>query len=159
MENEKLPPLSLVLRRFENECLELLPANAEIAALQGSAAAACRITAKTDGNTQIYRIFLPESLIVCPVDWRRFAYNHAKVVELLACCVRDNFLPLHFEPWSEDLKSHAENTMTLALGDLSSIFDLKSVHCEHPEGNRFLVSIEGEHKNGEISTLHFPLDL
>ena len=120
MEPAKRPPPYLVLRRFEHEAVELLPVNARTAAVQDSEAAACRIAVSTDGDTQVFSVNLPESLRVRPVDWRRFAYDHEKVAELLSLCVRDNWLQLIFEPWSDDLRQHAETIMMLALGDLSS---------------------------------------
>ena len=149
MEHAKCPPLTLVLRRFEHEVVELLPANPPMGALPDQAAAACRIGVRTDGDTQIYHVVLPDHLMVRPVDWKRFSYDHTKVKELLLSCVRDNLLPLGIEPWSEAQKERAEITLRLALGDLSSMFDLKSVRCECQEGGRVRTTIEGEHKNGE----------
>jgi hypothetical protein len=151
-------PAHLVLRRFVRrqapEVLELMPSNAQIATIQDQADAVCRISVMTEGDTQAYSIHLPESLMVRPVDWRRFAYDHARVAELLSSCVRDNLEALGsvlFEPrpLSDEQREGAEATLRLALSDLSSIFDVNSVRCESGEDGAFLVTVAGEHKNGE----------
>lgn len=150
MEQARSQPVSLVLRRFKNEGIELLAADAE-PATQKSERTACRIESRTDGDTQIYSVLLPGNFTVLPVDWRRFAYDHAKVSELLSLCVQDNLLPLSFEPWSDLLRTRIEATVTVALGDLSSVFDAQSARCE-PEclqGSGARVIVEGEHKNGK----------
>jgi hypothetical protein len=149
MEHAKHPPLSLVLRRFENEVVELLPANPPTAGESDPAAAACRIDVRAEVDTRVYHVVLPDYLMVRPVDWRRFSYDHEKVQELLSRCVRDNLPQVGFEPWSEAQKARVEATLRLALGDLSSLFDLESVDCEAREDNRLLATIEGAHKNGE----------
>ncbi len=149
MEHAKHPPLAIVLRRFKNEVVELLPANTQMSADEASASAVLRIRTGTDGDHVVYHVLLPDTLTVQPVDWRRFAYDHSKVAELLSVCVRDNVLPMIFEPRSDDLREVAETTLTVALGDLSSVFDVLSVRCESPEPPGLLVTIEGEHKSGE----------
>jgi hypothetical protein len=89
--------------------------------------------------------------MVRPVDWRRFAYDHSKVAELVAVCVRDNLRSFSFAPWSEDQKEAAETTLTAALGDLGLIFEVASVRCESREGGSWLLAtINGNHKNGVV---------
>jgi hypothetical protein len=139
-----------VLRRFENEAVELFTTNEQGSAGHRPGDSSCRIAATPEGDTLVYSLTLPQSLMVRPVDWRRFAYDHSKVAELLAVCVRDNFLSLRFAPWSEDQRKIAETTLMAALGDLSSIFEVTSVRCENLEGGRLLTTISGSHKNGEV---------
>lgn len=159
MERIRYRPRSLVLRRFENEAIELLPADRQLAAVEDSAGGTCRIAANTDGGVPIYHVLLPDSLAIRPVDWRRFAYDHVKVSELLSLCVRDNLIPLSVEAWSEELRQCIETTLTLALGDLNSVFDLKSVRCESGEDVGVVIKIEGEHKNGQLMNYSFAFDL
>jgi hypothetical protein len=158
----KRPPQDLYLRRFVNgvvpEVLEILPARAQMTAMQVPADAACMISVQTDGDTQIYHVLLPENLIVRPVDWRRFAYDHEKVVNLLSVCARDNLAPLVFAPNSDEVRKQAETNLMVALGDLSSIFDTKSVRCEWEcidEISRIVTTLKGEHKNGECIEYRF----
>jgi hypothetical protein len=160
MEQARGQPLSVVLRRFKNEGVELSAADAE-PTTQNSERATCRIESRTDGETQIYSVLLPSDFTVLPVDWRRFAYDHAKVSELLSLCVQDNLLPLGFEPWSDLLRERIEATITVALGDLSSVFDAQSVRCEFEclQGSGARIIIEGEHKNGERGAYIIASDL
>jgi len=111
----------------------------------------------TEEDTQIYSVVLPDGLTVRPVDWRRFAYDHAKVTELLSRCIRDNLQALDFVtfgvwPWSDEQRTFAETTLMVALADLSSIFDIESVRFERHEDGSLLTTIEGAHKNGEHKT-------
>ena len=149
MDHAKRPPLSLVLRRFEHEVVELLPADPPTAAPTDPAAAACRLDVRVEGDTRVYHVVLPANLIIRPVDWRRFSYDHEKVKELLSLCVRDNLPLVGFEPWSDAQKARVETALRSALRDLSSVFDLESVNCDGREDSRLLATIEGTHKNGE----------
>lgn len=148
MERPLRPPLTIVLRRFENEALELFTTNAPAGPEPGDAP--CRIAATPEGETLVYHLTLPPGLMVRPVDWRRFAYDHLKVAELVAVCVRDNLRSFSFAPWSEDQKEAAETTLTAALGDLGLIFEVVSVRCESSEGARLLATVNGSHKNGVV---------
>ncbi len=166
MESKKCKSLSIVLRRFDNEAVELIPTNARMTEPQDLVAGICQIAArigekseeidtkkqdkKFENRAQVYSVMLPESLIIRPVDWRRFAYDHAKVAELISVCVIDNLGSLIFEPLSDELKASIENTLMVALNDLSSIFEIQSVRCEFSMEGRIEVTIEGEHKNGEV---------
>jgi len=47
----------------------------------------------------------------------------------------------------------------LALGDLNSVFDLKSVRCESREDAGVVITIEGEQKNGQLVNYSFAFDL
>ena len=151
----------LVLRRFVRgqvpEVLELVPVNAATPTVQSQTDAACRISVMTDGETQVYNILLPERLTVRPVDWRRFAYDHARVAEFLEVCIRDNLGSMESvifgtRPLSDERRDETEATLRLALSDLGSIFDVTSVKCESRVDGTLLVTIAGEHKNGENRT-------
>lgn len=110
----------------------------------------CEVQSRAEGAFQVYSVRLPDSVTVRPGDWRQYAYDHQKVLELVTQCVRDNLNMTACElwPWSGDVKAEVENCLRRALYDLSSIFDSKSVKCEF-EGDLIVVSIEGEHKNGQ----------
>ena len=151
MNPAKRPTLDIALRRFENELVEL--------SFSGPAAAACRIAARADGDAQVYWVHLPAGVAVLPGDCRRVAYDHEKVAELLAQCARDNLAPLGFEPWSEELKERIEATLPVALGDLRSVFETHSVRCERSGEGRLLITVEGEHKNGESAAYVASFDL
>jgi hypothetical protein len=151
-------PVNIVVRRLltgsNPEVVELMPANSWSEDVLDTVNAVCRISSVTDGDTQIYSVSLPKGFVVRPVDWRRFAYNHDKVAELLSRCIQDNLLALDFvafavRPWSDEQRALAENTLTMALADLGSIFDTKSVRFEFHEDGTLLTVIEGEHKNGD----------
>jgi hypothetical protein len=77
-----------------------------------------------EGETLVYSLTLPHGTMVRPVDWRRFAYDHSKVAELLGVCVRDNLRTFIFAPWSAAQSYAAEAALTAALGGLSSIFEV-----------------------------------
>lgn len=150
--------MNIVLRRFvpgvKPEVIEVMHPNGCLTDPSDPADAVCRLSVMTEGDTQIYSVALPEGFIVRPVDWRRFAYDHAKVAELLSQCVHDNlqaldFVASGFRPWSDEQRAFAEDTLTTALADLSSIFDSKSVRLEFPEDGTLLTVVEGEHKNGD----------
>jgi hypothetical protein len=163
MENVKRPRRRIVLRRFANglgtEVIELLPGNAPMAAGQDPADAACTLSAWTEGEFCIYTVDLPENLMVRPVDWRRFAYDHAKVEALVSLCVRDNLREVLFEPWSERLRERVETTLMLALDDLRSVFETRSVRCEGGPDGTIRVTIEGEHKNAEYRSYCVSVEL
>jgi hypothetical protein len=107
-----------------------------------------RIQVHPEGEVRVFSIELAPGAAVRPVDWRRFAYDHPKVGELLTQCVRDNIGEALFEPRSEDTPRILEKRLAAALADLSSVFDLISAGCE-TEPERITVTITGEHKNGE----------
>jgi hypothetical protein len=159
------PPVHILLRRFVigavPEALEIMPTNDRIAPAQDPPEAICRISVMTEGDTQIYSVFLPQGFLIRPADWRRFAYDHARVTELLSLCVRDNLQGLDFVtfgvwPWPDEQREYAETTLMVALADLSSIFDAKSVRFERHEEDSILTTIDGEHKNGEHGSYCFP---
>ena len=146
----------LVLRRFNNEPVELQPS--QLLTSPASLAHACRISSWPDRENQVFDLYLPDGIGVRPADWRRFAYDHSRVAKLLLQCVHDNVVSAIFEPRSDELKTRLEATLKEALGDLSSVFDVVAVLYEHGGRNGILITIEGRHKNGEHRTYRFPLD-
>lgn len=114
----------------------------------------CEVQSREEGTFQIYSVRLPDSVTIRPGDWRQFAYDHQKVLELVTQCVRDNLNMPVFEPWpwSSDAKAEVENCLPRALYDLSSVFDLKSVTCEF-EDDLIVVQVEGEYKNGQSGVI------
>lgn len=145
---------SLILRRFSNESIEIVQADTTT---PGASRTIGRISSQTEGETQVYGIVLTAGHRIKPVDWRRFAYDHARVKELLAICIHDNLQSFVFEPSSADLKQRAETRIAEALQDLTSIFDTKSVDCDF--GNdATLVTVNGETKNGQLHSITFDED-
>ncbi len=49
-------------------------------------------------------------------------------------------------------EKEVEATLMVALGDLSSLFDLESLRAELKEGSTMQITLRGEHKNGERKT-------
>jgi hypothetical protein len=142
-ESTERPKRTLILRRLANEPLELVavPIHPRFFSPRASA---CRIRAWTDGDSQVFRVELPEGYAVEPVDWRRFAFDQDKMRALLSACVRDNLAESVFEPLTYPTRQHAIAQLTLALADLRSILEVRRVSYElSPKGGERLVTIEG----------------
>jgi hypothetical protein len=64
-----------------------------------------------------------------------------------------------FEAYNAETIQGFEYRLTIALKDLSSVFDVTAVKCEaagFDEGSDkpgLLVTVNGEHKNGSVATL------
>lgn len=102
-----------------------------------------------------YSVELPEFLQVKPQDLRRLAYDHKKVRYLVTICVIDNTRDCVFLPSNDPEYKDVQHRLHLALQDLSSVMDLKSVECGllQPDEDKFSVRVSFEHKNGETSNL------
>jgi hypothetical protein len=120
----------IVLRRFDREPVEIVCLAIPAAAPALVAGPGTAITSHTDGETQVYRVVLPDGYAVRPVDWRRFAMDEARLRELLAQCVRDNLGEALFEPWSDAWRERAVAKLELALQDLGSMFEVLRVLVE-----------------------------
>jgi len=132
----------LIVLRFANEALEILPRGAD----------SIRLSSWTEADTQVYAIELPPGCNVRPIDWRHVAYDHAEVRQRLAQCVQDNLADTVVEVGSAEVVQEVAARIRLALVDLSSVFDVIDVTCElHAE--RMHVVIEGEFKNGVRGTI------
>lgn len=145
---------SVVLRRFAGEALEVV-ALAPPPPMTGLIAEpGCRISARPDGDTEVYRVVLPEGYVVRPVDWRRFATEEARMRELLAQCVRDNLEESLFEPWTNAWRDRVVTQLQLALQDLISMFDVRRVSVEPGEvpGER-RVMIEAQHVQRRVFSI------
>ena len=142
-------PVIVVLRRCENESISFV-------AVEGARTenAVCRVAARQAENAFAYHVSVPDGFAVLPVDWRRFAYDHEKVKELLARCIQDNVSLFLFDAWSEDTKQLIEKTLRVALADLNTIFDTKYVECSSEAEDVIRVEIRGEHKNGHLASVH-----
>ena len=140
------PPF--MLRRFLGAPIEVRktgPANSA----DPNAGLTCRLAAHADGETEVYEVQLAAHHAVTPADWRRFAYDHARIAELLTTCVTDNLALFGFDPQTDESRSRIEATLAVALGDLTSIFESKSVQCEFTDDGFIRVAVSGDHKNGE----------
>lgn len=126
-----------------------LPAGAD-----GSEPSHCEIQSREEGAFQIYWLRLPDGITVRPGDWRQYAFDPQKVLELVTHCVRDNLNITVFEswPWTDDVKAEVESCLRRALYDLGSIFDLKSAQCEL-EDDLIVVRVEGEYRNGQSAEI------
>lgn len=155
MDVDNVSPLPIVVRRFAHagEMVELTFAGIP----SPSVPAACRVFCDGragDDGTLAYVVDLPENASIRPVDWRRFAYDHAKIASLVQACVQDNLMLAigHHGALAEQHASQVESALASALRDFGSIYDVVSVGVEFA-GDDLLVRIEGEFKNGERSTL------
>jgi hypothetical protein len=140
----------LILRRFPNEAIEIVRVADTTAPKAGRTIG--RISSHPEGETQIYGILLAVGHQIKPVDWRRFAYDDARVKELLATCIHDNVESFVFEPASADLKQRVETQIAAALQDLTSIFDPKSVHCDFGK-DVMQITVTGATKNEESHSI------
>jgi hypothetical protein len=140
-------PRSIVLRRFANEALELLPSGPGL----------IRVSSSADAGAQVYGLALSPGCGVRPVDWRRVAYDHVEVQRRLRQCTVDNTADAMFAPMSAQLLKELAARIRLALADLSSVFDVVDVTCEARE-DVLVVAIDGEFKNGERVTIVFQDD-
>lgn len=158
MSLDEVSPLPIVVRRFAHarELVELTFAGIP----SPSAPAACRVFCDgrdRDDGALAYVVDLPENASIRPVDWRRFAYDHAKIVSLVQGCVQDNLMLAigHHGVLAERHASQVESALASALRDLGSIYDVVSVAVEFA-GDDLLVRIEGEFKNGKRSNFCMP---
>lgn len=156
MQQDGCQPLSFILRRFicPQEAIELVIEDTGGVPRQSTS---CRIWSGQDDDAngiRAYGITLPGNVLVRPVDWRRFAYDHEKVAALIRSCACDNFglayCDLDFS--AEEYVGRFENVLMRALQDLSSIFDVKSVKCELLN-DRALTEVTGDFKNGEAACI------
>jgi hypothetical protein len=155
MHQDNVSPPPNGVRRFGNagETVEL----AFAAMPSPSMPATCRVFCDGqpgDDGALAYIVDLPEHASIRPVDWRRFAYDHAKIAARVQVCVQDNLMLAigHHGALAERHASEVESTLASALRDLGSIYDVASVQVEFV-GDDLLVRIEGEFKNGERSAL------
>jgi hypothetical protein len=143
-----------VLRRFENEAVEIVCLELPAVAPALVASPGCQVTGYADGDTQVYRVALATGYAVRPVDWRRFATDELKVRAMLTRCVRDNLAEAVFEPWSPALADRFVPRLTLALQDLSSMLEVIHVQLEPGDGPDALrVSVELRNVGGRAATV------
>jgi len=153
MNDHKVSTVHIALRRFahssESESVvEIYLTNIPDSDRLAFEEPICRFSSIEDNETTIFHLDLANGVAVKPVDWRRFAYDNEMVSSLVTRCVNDNINNIIFEPASDEIARQLEYRLLTALLDLSSIFETKSVHCDFsPE--ELLVTIHGEHKNGE----------
>ncbi len=142
----------LILRRYRDENLELLiDATAE-------SGRSVSIASWTERDTGMYQVELPEGVSVKPVDWRRFAYDHERVAELVGRCVADNAGRLTFSVLTGETLREGENALTEALRDLRTLFDTESVEMARVE-TELQVRVIGAHKNGRREQYELRLGL
>ena len=161
MDHAKSRRMCIVLRRFANQgaaALEIRHASEQAEAGKNPWEEGCTVSALAEGDFIFYRIEFSKGLVVSPGNWKRFAYDHSRVAELLSFCVRDNLNEVAFDPWSDELKERVEGNLMTALRDLSTIFDIKSLRCEYILDGAVATTIEGEHKNGEYRVYCFSHD-
>jgi hypothetical protein len=130
--------MKIYLRRFPGEAITLITTQPAAAASIASVAAADHRLAGHSGSPTeraalLYVIELMYGCMVQPVDWRRFAYEDHKVYEAVATCVKDNLGPFVFMPNTDETERMIRDCMSVALGDLQSIADVKSVACRLDE--------------------------
>ena len=128
--NEPTEFRTVVLRRYNDESVEVVavsprPAEPPLVAPRG-----CRVNSWSEGDAQVYEVELPNGYVIRPVDWRRFACDSPLVEKLLATCVRDNLADAVFSPWTESSREATVERLVLALQDLSSMLDVRLVTCE-----------------------------
>ncbi len=146
----------IILRRFirSAESGESEPIRLETLKQVGSAELdngtdVCQVQARVEKNFCFYLLNLSNQSRVIPVDWRRFSYDHKKVSELLSNCINDNVSQYSFGPFSKEVLGRIEKTLIIALYDLKSIFEVKSVNCEIDFDLNIVTTVVGEHMNGE----------
>ena len=138
----------LVLRRHDNELLEIVPGARAGANPDSSGLRPCKVWSCDDGETRIYSVSQWADYSVTPIDWRRFAYDHDTVKKLLERCIRDNWASYFGALLNDSLLVRLRTHLEVALKDLSSVFDVQDVTCEQGNEGEVIVNIEGEHKNG-----------
>ena len=151
-------PLTLILRRLKmgsmKEELEISLIHPSSVDGAGPLQSNCIVNVDEDEESVIYMLRISEGVTVKPVDWRRFAYDHNVVNNLIQRAVTDNVRDVVFEPLSDELVKRVEYRLNLVLADMVSIFDTLSVDCElREEPSEIYVTIEGEYKNGARETM------
>jgi hypothetical protein len=110
-----------------------------------------------EGETKIYSVSLPEYFRVKPPDLRIFNYDHKQIEDLIINCLKDNCVSeLTFESRSRSLLNTLEHRLFVALQDLNSVLDLKSIKCNLETSGDVSVNVEFEHKNGERKVICVP---
>jgi hypothetical protein len=143
MEEPKHHGLTLLLRRFKDEPLEVVRSNLNGTPASKSPFVPCKIFAREEGDTLIYTVVISADVVICPVDWGRFAYDGVKVRELVSRCVEDNLSLFVHDIWSGDVWEELEATLKLAIGDLAYVFDVNAVRLERGPDNGIHVFVEG----------------
>lgn len=101
----------------------------------------------------LYSIELPDGLVVRPADWRRIVHDHSAVAKLVGATVRHNCNLIDLELLTPELMRQTEVDLHIALGDLSSVFDVESVLCAISHGDLLEVTVSGKHKDGERTSI------
>jgi hypothetical protein len=104
------------------------------------------------GAGMVYLIDLPDGIEVRPAEWRRIAYDHSAIGQLISATVRQNCSLLDLEPLGPDRLRRTEAWLRIALRDLATVFDIQTVDCALTSEGGLEVSVTGEHKNGERVT-------
>jgi hypothetical protein len=137
------PVRRVALRRFAGESVEVVALNAPSPAPTLEGPRGCRIWSRSDGDTQVYELELPEGYVVRPIDWRRFGADPERVRALIVNCVRDNTVDAVFEPWTGVFRAQIAARLELALKDLSSMIEVVSVGLDSSqEPDQAMVSVE-----------------
>lgn len=142
---------TIALRRFAGEPLEIVALDPPATEPTLEGPRGCRITSRTEKDTQVYHVELPPGYAVRPVDWRRFATDPDELGKRLETCVRDNLAEAMFEPWTEATRAWAVARLTLALDDLRSMITPHEVTCgpdSHPDLRQ--VCIEFSDVQGQV---------
>jgi hypothetical protein len=157
-----MPTTTITLLRRLDQPIEILPA-AESRAGPDS----LRILARpATGHLQkfkeadlLYTVDLPTGYEIRPADWRPLIDNRHALEMLILELIIQNVEPCRFEPLSATLLRRLESTLRLALVDVTRAFDVGTVNSEllPDDGPRVLVTVSGDHKNGDHRHVMIPV--
>jgi hypothetical protein len=106
----------------------------------------------------VYAIDLPDDCTIAPADWRRHAYDHDTVRQLIAATVGENASLLLFEPMTVEAMPGIEARVRRALLDLGTVFDITDVTCAQSAEGHLTIEVTGEHTNGELASICIQVD-
>jgi hypothetical protein len=105
----------------------------------------------------LYIVDLPRDYELRPGDWRPLIDDHPELEALIREIVGQNTVGFQFEPISDALLRRIESAIRQALADVSRAFDVIDVRCEHQVDDVLHVIVSGEHKNGSLVNIVFPI--
>jgi hypothetical protein len=141
-------PTTIVLIRREGQPIELLPSPAATDSTRIAAELAPDDLGQVTAAHMIYTIELPDDVDIRPADWRRIAYDHDAIGQLLGATMWHNCRPYDFEPLTPELLKRIEAAQRIAMRDLATVFDVDSVECAATPDGLLEVTVSGQHKNG-----------
>ncbi len=153
-------PMQIILRRFRtgpNSPLTFEPLQIGLNQQDIDINTPCSISGTVDNDICFYAVDIPGHLFVQPVDWRRFAYDHRKIQELLNDCIHDNVVSFGFAENVTIVPDEIQQCLEMALNDLSSVVDLNAVECDSPSEGQLQVTVDVDHKNGERANYVFAI--